>query len=197
MSVRHAKQIGRGIATAALATGLILGLSGCGGDEKPAQDDKPGKSSSPAKAEGGSDGQQSSRAQEPAEVLGTLTGQDGFELTVNSAERDAGGFLTLKGSLKNTSSSAHAFPALARGDETEIAKHSNSLGGATLLDAVGKKRYYVLRDTDGRPLTTTGLDIMKAGASVPVFMQFPAPPATTTEVSLQLPTFTPATIKLS
>ncbi|MEU7020357.1 hypothetical protein ABZ990_06825 [Streptomyces sp. NPDC046203] len=197
MSVRHAKQIGRGIATAALATGLILGLSGCGGDEKPAQDDKPAKSSSPAKAEGGSDGQQPSQTQEPAEVLGTLTGQNGFELTVTSAERDTGGFITVKGALKNTDGKTRSIPVGMQGDETEVVKHGNSLGGATLLDGPSKKRYYVLRDTDGRPLTTTGLTVMKAGASVPVFMQFPAPPATTTEVSLQLPTFTPATIKLS
>ncbi|MFG2114190.1 hypothetical protein ACGFRB_16400 [Streptomyces sp. NPDC048718] len=195
MSVRHVKQVGRGVATAALAAGLVLGLAGCGGEKQPSQDDKPKATSAGPKSGGGDNAQPQST--EPTEVLGTLAGQDGFELTVNSAERDAGGFITLKGSLKNTSSSAQAFPALARGDETEIVKHSNSLGGATLLDAVGKKRYYVLRDTDGRPLTTTGLDIMRAGASVPVFMQFPAPPATTTEVSLQLPTFTPATIKLS
>lgn len=76
-------------------------------------------------------------------------------------------------------------------------KHGNSLGGATLVDAVGKKRYYVLRDTDGRPLTTTGLGIVSGGDSVEVFMQFPAPPASTTDVSFQLPTFEPATLKLS
>ncbi|WP_345284971.1 hypothetical protein [Streptomyces gulbargensis] len=83
------------------------------------------------------------------------------------------------------------------GDETEVVKHGNSLGGATLIDSVGKKRYYVLRDTDGRPLTTSGLDSLGPGKSTSVFMQFPAPPATTTEVSLQLPTFEPATLKLS
>lgn len=65
------------------------------------------------------------------------------------------------------------------------------------MDSVGKKRYYVLRDTDGRPLTTTNLGILKAGESMGVFMQFPAPPPSTTDVSLQLPTFEPATLKLS
>ncbi|MFE7410044.1 hypothetical protein [Streptomyces laurentii] len=197
MNVRHARQIGRGAATAALATGLILGLSGCGGDEKPPQDDKPAKNSAPAKADGGAGAQQPAESQEPAEILGTLAGQDGFELTVNSAERDSGGFITVKGMLKNTADKSRAVPRGIQGDETEVVKHGNSLGGATLLDPQGKKRYYVLRDTDGRPLTTTGLDIMKGGASLPVFMQFPAPPATATEVSLQVPTFTPATIKLS
>ncbi|WP_306806368.1 hypothetical protein [Streptomyces sp. SKN60] len=116
---------------------------------------------------------------------------------MNAATRDAGGFLTISGRLKNTSSAAAVISSHLSGDETEIIKHGNSLGGATFLDPAGKKRYYVLRDTDGRPLTTTRLSTLAPGAETPVFMQFPAPPATTTEVSLQLPTFTPATIKLS
>jgi hypothetical protein len=65
------------------------------------------------------------------------------------------------------------------------------------VDSKGKKRYYVLRDTDGRPLTTTGLTTIKAGGTVAVFMQFPAPPSTTAEVSFELPTFPVGTIKIS
>jgi hypothetical protein len=66
-----------------------------------------------------------------------------------------------------------------------------------LVDSKGRKRYYVLRDTDGRPLTTTGLSTIKSGESVPVFMQFPSPPTDTAEVTLQLPTLSFATIKIS
>ncbi|MFE0699588.1 hypothetical protein [Streptomyces sp. NPDC058872] len=120
-----------------------------------------------------------------------------MELVITSARRDVGGFLTLKGALKNPSSRPLALPGQIRGDETEVMEHGNSLGGATLVDSADKKRYYVLRDTDGRPLTTTGIDILPAGKSIAVFMQFPAPPASTTEVSFQLPTFEPATLKLS
>ncbi|MFE4304541.1 hypothetical protein ACFRR6_00465 [Streptomyces sp. NPDC056891] len=135
--------------------------------------------------------------EQPTETLALLKGQEGFELTIHSAERDAGGFLTVKGVLKNSSEKSRAVPLAMRGDETEVLKHGNSLGGATLLDSVGKKRYYVLRDTDGRPLTTTGLSILPAGETAAVFLQFPAPPPATTEVSFQLPTFEPATLKLS
>ncbi|MFD7322363.1 hypothetical protein ACFV9D_14950 [Streptomyces sp. NPDC059875] len=137
------------------------------------------------------------QSEEPSEVLAVLKGQKGLELTIGSAERDAGGFLTIKGSLKNASGSAAVVSSQTSGDETEVMKHGSSLGGATLVDSVGKKRYYVLRDTDGRPLTTTGISVLAAGASAAVFMQFPAPPAATTEVTLQLPTFDPGTIKLS
>ena len=65
------------------------------------------------------------------------------------------------------------------------------------MDSKGKKRYYVLRDTDGRPLTTTGLPTLKSGESIPVFMQFPAPPSSTTEVDFQLPGFASASIQIS
>ncbi len=103
----------------------------------------------------------------------------------------------MNGTLKNDGAKSVVVPPQTSGNETEIIKNGPSLGGATLVDSKGKKRYYVLRDTDGRPLTTTGLGNMDAGQTLPVFMQFPAPPANTTEVTLQLPTFSSALIKIS
>ncbi|MER7518548.1 hypothetical protein [Streptomyces sp. NPDC126499] len=193
MSVRHMKKAGRGMASVAMAAGLVIGLAGCGQEEKPPQD-KPTTTSS---ADKGSTGSARPQSEAPTEPIAVLKGQEGLELSVHSATRDEGGFITVKGELKNTSDDVAVISSHLSGDETEIVKHGNSLGGATLLDSTGKKRYYVLRDTDGRPLTTTRLSTLAAGAETPVFMQFPAPPPTTTAVSLQLPTFDPATIKLS
>ncbi|MEU8759777.1 hypothetical protein [Streptomyces sp. NPDC048659] len=181
------------MAAVVIAAGLTLGLAACGGEEKPPQG-KPAATTSSPKSGGGDSRPQS---EEPAEPIAVLKGQEGLELSVFEAKRDRGGFLTVKGRLTNKSDAMNVIPAQLGGDETEIIKHGNSLGGATLVDSVGKKRYYVLRDTDGRPLTTTDLSSLAAGAWTSVFMQFPAPPPTTTEVSLQLPTFDPATIKLS
>ncbi|GAA2783522.1 hypothetical protein [Streptomyces showdoensis] len=183
------------MAVVAIAAGLVFGLSACGGEEKP-QQDKPASTKSSSTA-GGSGGNTQPQSQEPATVLAVLKGQEGLELSVESAKRDGGGFITVSGKLRNVADATAVIPPQVNGNETEVIKHGSSLGGATLVDSVGKKRYYVLRDTDGRPLTTTGLDSLAAGAWTSVFMQFPAPPPTTTEVSLQLPTFDPATIKLS
>ncbi|MFF5974148.1 hypothetical protein ACFY7C_21755 [Streptomyces sp. NPDC012769] len=193
MSVRHTKKVGRGWASVAVTAGLVIGLAGCGEEEKPPRD-KPTTTSSASRS---SEGNAQPQSEAPADPIAVLKGQEGLELSVHSATRDAGGFITVKGELKNTSDDIAVISSHLSGDETEIIKHGNSLGGATLLDSTGKKRYYVLRDTDGRPLTTTRLSSLAAGAKTPVFMQFPAPPPTTTEVSLQLPTFDPATIKLS
>ncbi|WP_318208968.1 MULTISPECIES: hypothetical protein [unclassified Streptomyces] len=190
MDVRYAR---KGLASFAVASVALL-VVGCGAEEKPKADKPAATTASPQKT---SAGQEQPSAEEPTEVLALLKGQKGLELAINSVERDAGGFLTVKGQLKNTSSTPTIISSRLSGDETEVVKHGNSLGGATLIDSLGKKRYYVLRDTDGRPLTTSGLSNLGADLSIPVFMQFPAPPPATTEVSFQLPTFEPATLKLS
>jgi hypothetical protein len=176
-----------------LAAGLTIGVGGCGSEDEPPQ----GKSSASSPSSKAAEGDKGAQTQEPAEVLAVLKGQQGLEFSVESAKRDAGGFLTVSGKLTNTSDATQIIPAQLAGDETEIVKHGKSLGGATLVDSVGKKRYYVLRDTDGRPLTTTGLSNLGAGRSSNVFMQFPAPPANTAEVTFQMPTFRPGTIPLS
>ncbi|MFD3570191.1 hypothetical protein [Streptomyces sp. NPDC058667] len=192
MSVRYAWNR-RGAVAVVAVTSVTLFMAGCGAEAKP-QADKPAASTSASpKPESGT----ASTAEQPVEEMAVLKGRKGLELVIHSAERDAGGFLTVKGQLRNTGDSGTAIPAQVSGDETEVVKHGTSLGGATLVDSVGKKRYYVLRDTDGRPLTTSGLGVVSTDDAVEVFMQFPAPPTSTTEVSFQLPTFEPATLKLS
>ncbi|WP_024759414.1 hypothetical protein [Streptomyces exfoliatus] len=193
MNVRYAMNRRKAVAVVALVSAALLTV-GCGAEEKPKADKPAATTTAPQKGE---TTEASQPVEEPTETLVVLKGAKGLELAINSAERDAGGFLTVKGRLKNTSTSVLVLPAEMRGDETEVVKHGKSLGGATLIDSAGKKRYYVLRDTDGRPLTTSALDSLGPGKSTAVFMQFPAPPASTTEVSFQLPTFEPATLKLS
>ncbi|MFB6632836.1 hypothetical protein ACFCWY_23370 [Streptomyces sp. NPDC056362] len=194
MNARYEKKVRTGVVAVAI-TSVALFVAGCGADEKP-NENKPGVTSS-APQRGASATPGSSGTEEPAEPLAVLKGQKALQLAITSVERDAGGFLTVKGQLSNSGESGSAIPAQVSGDETEVVKHGTSLGGATLVDSVGKKRYYVLRDTDGRPLTTTGLGVVRADDTIDVFLQFPAPPASTTEVSFQLPTFEPATLKLS
>ncbi|MFC9591822.1 hypothetical protein ACFTUC_18800 [Streptomyces sp. NPDC056944] len=193
MNARYARKTRSGVVAVAI-TSVALFVAGCGADEKPSENKPAATSATPQQ---GASATTEPEAEEPTETLAVLKGQKGLELTINTADRDRGGFLTVKGRLKNTSESASIIPAQMSGDETEVVKHGNSLGGATLVDSVGKKRYYVLRDTDGRPLTTSSLDSLGPGKSTAVFLQFPAPPASTTEVSFQLPTFEPATLKLS
>lgn len=192
MSVRFTAKARRGMAALSVVAGLALGVAGCGGGDG---DDKKPENSASASMTGGS--QPSAQEGQDEAPLAELKGSNGLLLQITSAERDSGGFVTVNGDLKNDGAKSVAIPASLSGNETEIIRNGRSLGGATLVDSQGKKRYYVLRDTDGRPLTTTGLSTIRSGESVAVFMQFPAPPSDTTEVTFQLPTFASATISIS
>ncbi|CAL9436083.1 hypothetical protein [Streptomyces sp. enrichment culture] len=192
MSIRSTTKARRGMVALTIAAGLALGVAGCGGGGD--EDSKPEKSASASQDRGSGPSTHETAEGEP---LAELRGSDGLLLQITSAERDAGGFLTVNGTLKNDGAKSVVVPAALSGNETEIVRNGRSLGGATLVDAKGKKRYYVLRDTDGRALTTTGFSTIKAGASLSVFMQFPAPPTDTTEVTFQLPTFASGAIQIS
>ncbi|SEC48450.1 hypothetical protein [Streptomyces sp. KS_5] len=191
MSIRFTTKARRGMVAMTVAAGLALGVAGCGSGDDGGK--KPQRSASASK----DDGSNPSVQEGTDDPLAELKGEDGLILTITSAQRDSGGFVTVSGEIKNDGAEAVRVPIQTRGDETEITRHGDSLGGATLVDSSNKKRYYVLRDTDGRPLATTDMPRIKPGASVPVFMQFPAPPEQTAEVTFQLPTFASAPITIS
>ncbi|MFI7408908.1 hypothetical protein ACIBU0_09605 [Streptomyces sp. NPDC049627] len=191
MSIRCTTRARKGMVALTVAAGLIVGVAGCGGGG----DDKKPRASAPAsKSSGSGPSAQEGQAEQP---LAELKGPNGLLLQLTSATRDTGGFVTVSGTLKSDADKVLSLPAQLSGNETEILRNGRSFGGATLVDPKGKKRYYVLRDTDGRPLTTTGVTSIKSGETIPVFMQFPAPPNDTTEVSFQLPMFAPADITIS
>lgn len=192
MSIRFTAKARREMVALTLAAGLAVGVAGCGGGG--GDDKKPDTSASASKGSGSKPSAQEGQSQDS---LAELRGPDGLLLQITSAQRDSGGFVTVNGNLKNDGAKSVVIPSELRGNETEILKNGSSLGGASLVDSKGKKRYYVLRDTDGRPLTTTGLGSLEAGQNLPIFMQFPSPPTDTTDVTLQLPTFSSGTIKIS
>ncbi|MEU0113177.1 hypothetical protein ABZ137_05470 [Streptomyces bobili] len=191
MRMRFTAKAGRRMVALAAVAGLAVGATACsgGGDDK-----KPQNSASASQGNGSQPSAQEGQSEEP---LAEVKGPSGLLLRLTSAVRDAGGFITVSGALKNDSGTEVVIPSALSGNETEIINNGLSLGGATLVDSKSKKRYYVLRDTEGRPLTTTGFSTLKAGESIDVFLQFPSPPADTTDVSFQLPLFPSAVIKVS
>ncbi|MBT2875471.1 hypothetical protein OOK44_21925 [Streptomyces cellulosae] len=192
MSVRFTTRARTGAVALVVAAGLALGVTGCGGGGD-GEDGKPKDSASASKG----DDPNPSTQEGADETLAELRGEGGLTLKITSAARDVGGFVTVNGEIKNDSSEPARIPVQASGNETEIIAHGRSLGGATLVDSASKKRYYVLRDTEGRPLTTTNMPRLKPGESIPVFMQFPAPPVESSEVTFQVPTFASGTIQIS
>lgn len=192
MGIRQKVKV-RGGAAVAVAAVLALTLAGCLGGDGDAKSKEPQHSAAPQAQ--GSTPRNPAPSQSKSDVIATLQGPAGAVLEINSAVRDQDGYVTVSGQIKNTGATAFSQITPLRGDEKTASPAS--VAGASLVDSVGKKRYLVLRDTEGRCACTTGLTIIKAGESVPIFAQFPAPPATTTEVVFGLPTFAAATIKIS
>ncbi|MFD5412354.1 hypothetical protein [Streptomyces nojiriensis] len=196
MSIRRMAKVRGGLAVATAAVAALT-LAGCGGDGDSNKPKDPQESAAPQSQ--GAASQKSaptaSQGSEPTEVIATLNGQAGMTLLINSAHRETGGFLTVTGQIKNTGSQSYKDTVAWRG--IELKGTGESVAGATLVDKAGKKRYYVLRDTESRCLCTTGVSSVDPGQVIPFFAQFPAPPASTTEVEFSLPTFATAAVKIS
>jgi hypothetical protein len=198
MVIRYAVTTRRVATAALLATTLTLSLTACGGDDGGSAKDK-GSSSAPAATGNGKpqdDG--GNTVPDTSRTLATINGTDGFQFVIHSATRDPGGFLTVTGTLKNTSGKKAYAPVEWNGQESNVRRTGRSFAGITLVDKAEKKRYYVLRDTEGYPLTTTGVTGVDAGdEGVSFFAQFPAPPDKTTQVDIQIPLMPTATIEIS
>ncbi|WP_405562561.1 hypothetical protein [Streptomyces sp. NBC_01180] len=194
MSMRRTLKARRALAAVAVTAGLALTVAGCGGDGG-------GKdrtsASSPATKETAGDGKaQQSPAPAGDKVLADVKGDDGIGLTVTSAVRDSGGFVTISGKVTNGSGKIWT-PTSWAGDESELAGNSASMAGASLVDQTGKKKYLILRDTSGRCLCTKFVGAFQASEERTFYAQFPAPPASTKSVEFQIGDMPPATIDIS
>ncbi|WP_392672272.1 hypothetical protein [Streptomyces sp. LN785] len=204
MSIRRTTKPRRVVAAVSLAAALALAVTGCGADDGGGKTKDPGSesSSTPSKSSDGDKGakQEDTAAGDnvdPNVKLAEARGQNGVTLIINQVKRDSGGFVTVQGEIKNGSDTNQPSGGWAGSEAGIVPQNPNSVAGAALIDKVGKKRYYVLRDTENRCLCTTGILPLQPGKSTAVFMQFPAPPSTTTEVDFMLPTFATTSLKIS
>jgi hypothetical protein len=183
----------------ALAASAAITLAGCGGGGGGGGDkagDKASASASASKSAGtGATGGDTPSAT-PTQILAQTKGEKDIEVTINSAVRDSGGFVTVQGVITNNGTEEFDANNWV-GNETALSASGASVAGAVLVDEAGKKRYYVLRDTDGKCLCTMKLLSIQPKESRPFFAQFPAPPTATTQVDFELPTMPPAKIAIS
>lgn len=196
MRDQYGPTVRRASAMVALAASVVMALAGCGGGGGDKQPDSRPSSRSSAPKTGSTSGDTSSPSAGPTQVLAQVKGEKGIEITINSVVRDSGGFVTVQGVVTNNGT--EVFNAdMWVGSETAVSKSGASVAGAVLVDEAGKKRYYVLRDTEGKCLCTMGLLSVQPKETRPIFAQFPAPPTATTSVEFQLPTMPPAKIQIS
>ncbi|MFE4170794.1 hypothetical protein ACFRR7_01895 [Streptomyces sp. NPDC056909] len=198
MSMWHGAKARRAAAVALAATALTVSLTACGGGGGDGATEDGGSSASAGTStETPKDDGAGGESPDTSQVLATMSNGNGLEIAFHSAQRDEGGFLTVTGTLTNTSSKQQYAPVEWNGQEQQVRRTGRSFAGFTLVDKAEKKRYYVLRDTDGYPLTTTGVVAVKPDEKVSFFAQFPAPPDSTTQVDIQLPVMPTATIAIS
>lgn len=184
------------------AIAFALGVAGCGGSggdgEGKGETPQASASTSPSADDEPSPSVTSSpEIVDPNVKLAEVAGRGGLVLTVHQIKRDTGGFITVNADIKNPTTGALPLSGMEGLESSVVANNPNSVAGATLVDPKGKKRYYVLRDTDNRCLCTTGLLPLQPDKSTPVFMQFPSPPDGVVDVDLTLPTFAAASLKIS
>ncbi|WP_405938573.1 hypothetical protein OG338_19700 [Streptomyces sp. NBC_00726] len=198
MTARYVRKTRRTGVAVLLVVTLAFSTAACGGDDDGSGQDKGASSPTTPRDSGKAKSKSGETAPEADTVLANVKGDSGVEMVITSAMRDSGGFLTVNGQFKNAGSGAYTTPIQWSGRETAVAANGRSLAAMTLVDSKAKKRYYVLRDTDNRPLTTSGYEpSIEAGATLTFFAQFPAPEASTHEVGVQFPGFPNATIEIS
>lgn len=194
--------------TTALALAAALGLSSCGVLPDRADTDSSagpvtaGSTASPSVAEGSAASQPQ---EQPAEVLGSSTGQHvadpndstavPLRLDVMSVTRAPGDAVEVRFTLTNTSDTATYKPWSTLADRTVASGGSLDVGGATLTDLPNDRKYLTLIDSEEICLCSTfpGLGNVEVapGTTLELYAQFPAPPEATTTVDFGLPGFAP------
>ncbi|MFJ8359028.1 hypothetical protein [Streptomyces sp. NPDC093984] len=193
MDFRHTMKGRRALSAVAITAGLLLTVAGCGGGGDEKSDKDATTSAAPSRS---SSGQKMSQAPQADQVLAEVKGENGLTLTVTSARRDSGGFVTVEGTVTNNTGMLWV-AANWRGNEQELKRNGGSIAGASLIDQQGKKKYLILRDTSGRCLCTQFTGGVREGATAQWFAQFPAPPEGTSKVDFQVGAMPPASIEIS
>jgi hypothetical protein len=115
--------------------------------------------------------------------------QPGRKVEVTELKRLSGGTISLKFTMINDANDEIVF----NGDYAE-ANHSKdfgSIGGVSLEDPVGKKKYLVVRDSDGNCLCSRGIPNIAKKSRLNLWAKFPAPPEDVKKISISIPHFAP------
>lgn len=123
------------------------------------------------------------------EVIATADGESaGMRIEITELSRTSGDTVTLKYRLFNETGADSSLYFLTDRD---------NVSDVHLIDAVGKKKYLAIMDSDGKCLCSSGVGNVANGAFLNLWARFPAPPAEVTEVSIVFPRFIPTDAPIS
>jgi hypothetical protein len=109
-------------------------------------------------------------------------------IEVRDLKRGDGDTVTLRLRLVNESGEVFEGSCLMR--EYGANDNCGTFSGAYLLDPTNKKKYLVVRDTEGQ-CVCSGVDNLEDGKKMNIWATYPAPPADVTKVTLVVPLFEP------
>lgn len=124
-----------------------------------------------------------------AGAIATTDGeQPGVALTVTEFKRSSGDTVTLKFTIANNGSDRLTF-GYNFGDGAHGGDFA-SIGGVHLIDAVNKKKYFVVRDSENRCVCSRDVKDLAPGGRINLWAKFPAP-ADAQRVTVVVPHFIP------
>jgi len=108
----------------------------------------------------------------------------GITATIQELKRSSN-TLTLKFVMANKSN--QSFATYYNFFETQ----AHSVDGIHLIDPVGKKKYFVVRDSDGACVCSREVQAIAPGAQSVLWAKFPAPPEDVQKITVEIPHFPP------
>lgn len=125
----------------------------------------------------------------PAGIATADGEQSGVTLSVQELKRTSGGTVSLRFSITNASSESLDY-GYNFGEKDRTNDYA-SVGGVVLIDETNKKKYFVVRDSEGQCVCSRGLKDQKGGETRSLWARFPAPPDDVQKISVVVPRFSP------
>jgi hypothetical protein len=116
----------------------------------------------------------------------------GLSIEVMELKRSSGDTLTLRFNLVNDSGEAFKPAGWYFGDYKDYQNQDiGNLGAITLIDTAGKKKYFVVRDTEKNCICSNEIPGVDAKSRVALWARFPAPPGEVKKIGVAIPHFIP------
>ena len=124
-------------------------------------------------------------------AIATADGEKpGLRVDILELKRSSGGTVMMKFTLVNNSKDDVGFGGHWLGDSAVGDTDYKAVGAVHLIDPVGKKKYFVMRDAEQKCVCSRDLGSVAAGEKTNLWAKFPAPPADVQKVSIVVPHFT-------
>ena len=126
-----------------------------------------------------------------AAAIATADGERaGTRVEITELKRSSDNTVTLKFAMVNDSDKGLGFGYDFGDPANNITDHA-SVGGVNLVDSAGKKKYFVVRDTESNCVCSRGVKDLKPQSRANLWAKFPASPDDVQKISIVIPHFGP------